>query len=102
LLLCCCVYAHVFFIFLSASRMLKFLRMCERDSLRGVVNHLGNPLNRRDNNYFPNQFFFSPQLTLSWIYDNSNAVMFAANGTFRRWFQGGDETKTLSLCTCLS
>ncbi|KAG0283684.1 hypothetical protein BGZ96_011916 [Linnemannia gamsii] len=26
-----------------------------------------------------------------------NAVMFAANGTFRRWFQGGDETKTLSL-----
>ncbi|KAG0007467.1 hypothetical protein BGZ80_004633, partial [Entomortierella chlamydospora] len=26
-----------------------------------------------------------------------NAVMFAANGTFRRMLQGGDETKTLSL-----
>ncbi|CAO3569782.1 unnamed protein product [Mortierella alpina] len=26
-----------------------------------------------------------------------NAVMFAANGTFRRMFQGGDETKKLSL-----
>ncbi|KAF9570568.1 hypothetical protein EC968_001687 [Mortierella alpina] len=26
-----------------------------------------------------------------------NAVMFAANGTFRRMFQGGDETKQLSL-----
>lgn len=29
---------------------------------------------------------------------DSNAVMFAANGTFRRMFQGGDETKKLSLC----
>lgn len=27
----------------------------------------------------------------------SNAVMFAANGHFRRMLQGGDETKTLSL-----
>lgn len=69
-------------------------RACPRMQILFLVSKMTHPDWAK--NYL-HLFFFSIWIFLLFWY-SSNAVMFAANGHFRRMLQGGDEKKTLNLC----